>query len=288
MKFKDLDFMKFKPYVRYAYICTRSSALKIYFQPLYAYDHRMFYVTEGKVRIVTEGCGSFDMEQGDCLVLAPGIGYRVLVGEKNVHFAIISFDFDDVSYGEKSRRPDKKEDYQSKAAFSEYTPEAVGKVTLYTGCFELMSFVYEMCKQMSEDYEGKFDCASALMKCIIIKLCNKKENADISQTGDVLAERIKGYVDREFAENISNVSIASHFGYHPYYVGDVFRKATGVTLHDYITHKRRMKAKNLLADTLLSVSETAQLCGFSNPCYFSECFKKYTGISPLEYRKRNI
>ena len=70
------------------------------------------------------------MEQGDCLVLAPGIGYRVLVGEKNVHFAIISFDFDDVSYGEKSRRPDKKEDYQSKAVFSEIPTKNITKIAI--------------------------------------------------------------------------------------------------------------------------------------------------------------
>ena len=203
--YKDIDFAKFKPYVRYAYICTRNMAMKMYFQPLYAYDHRMFYVTEGKMRVVTEENGCYDMEQGDCLILAPGIGYRVIVGEKSVNFAIISFDFDNVSYGKRSRRPDKKELFDKNEIFSDYTPVAVGKVSLYTGCFELLSFVYEMCKQMSEDYEGKFDCASALMNCIIVKLCNKKENSDDSRTGDILAERIKGYVDREFSENISNV-----------------------------------------------------------------------------------
>ena len=285
MTHKDIDYEYFNPFLRYAYICTKSAALKNYLQPLYAYEHRMFFVTEGRICVVTQGQGSFCLEQGDCLILDAGIGYQITFDERDANFAIISFDFDSAGYGKKSRHPDRKESFDEKEIFSVYTPEFVGKTALYIGCFDVQGLIHEMCRLFATDFDGKYDCLSALIKCVIIKLCQIRESSAQNTGHDLLVERIKGYIDKEFSENINNSSVAAHFGYHPYYIGDIFRKATGMTLHEYILYKRIIKAKNLLTGTFLSVNETAQLCGFSNSCYFSECFKKYTGTSPLKYRK---
>ncbi|WP_298484322.1 substrate-binding domain-containing protein [uncultured Maribacter sp.] len=58
----------------------------------------------------------------------------------------------------------------------------------------------------------------------------------------------------------------------------------GVTISDYIQNMRLEKAKNLLQETQLTISEIAYATGFSSPNYFSTSFKNKFGKSPKEYR----
>ncbi len=282
----DVDYKSFSPFVRYAYICTRNAATKSYARPLYAYDHRMFYVTEGSICVITQSYGSCRLETGDCMILAPSEGYRITVDGEDGCFAIVSFDFDGAGYGEKSRHPDEKEVFEESKVFSRYTPEAVGKCRIYRGCFELFDIVCEMCRCASCACEGKYDIASALMKAVIIKLFHTNGEPEAANQGKMLVQRVKGYIDREFCEGITNKSIAAHFGYHPYYLGSLFQEAEGVTLHQYIINKRLEKSKALLVNTRMSVSEVSLLCGFSGAGYFTEQFRKRTGLTPREYRSK--
>lgn len=64
-----------------------------------------------------------------------------------------------------------------------------------------------------------------------------------------------------------------------------FKKETGETPLSYITSVRINKAKSLLSSSDIKIYEIAYLCGYDNPYYFSNTFKKVTGMSPLEFRK---
>ena len=63
-----------------------------------------------------------------------------------------------------------------------------------------------------------------------------------------------------------------------------FRKITGTTPTQYIIALRLEIACELLIETDLSISDISQRCGFSDPFYFSRCFKKRYSISPKGYR----
>lgn len=65
----------------------------------------------------------------------------------------------------------------------------------------------------------------------------------------------------------------------------LFRAEYGVPPLKYVHGLRIDRAKLLLNDTILSVSEIAYRVGFSDPVYFSELFRQITGIPPSEYRK---
>jgi transcriptional regulator GlxA family with amidase domain len=58
----------------------------------------------------------------------------------------------------------------------------------------------------------------------------------------------------------------------------------GVTPAEFIKDARIQKACNMLVESTVSVTEIAFCCGFSNPKYFSRCFKSATNLSPSEYR----
>ena len=63
-----------------------------------------------------------------------------------------------------------------------------------------------------------------------------------------------------------------------------YKKFFSSTPHNDLTEVRLDKAKNLLTNQALSISQTAELCGFSNLSHFSRYFKKHCGCSPKEWR----
>lgn len=68
------------------------------------------------------------------------------------------------------------------------------------------------------------------------------------------------------------------------YFGDLIKKETGKSAHDYITLKLIDVAKEKIFDTNKSVSEIAYELGFKYPQHFSRMFKQHVGVTPLEYR----
>jgi AraC-like DNA-binding protein len=65
------------------------------------------------------------------------------------------------------------------------------------------------------------------------------------------------------------------------------KKMTGTTPNDYLLSLKMNKARTLLLqEKNYTVSEIAWQLGFTNPAYFSKCFKKQFGMTPQEYRRK--
>jgi len=94
--------------------------------------------------------------------------------------------------------------------------------------------------------------------------------------------------------NLDNTDFLLHqeldrIGYHPDHVRRLFRKQTGNSPYSYLLSLRIDKAKQFLEQyPKASVAVIAESCGFRDPNYFSTCFKKKVGCSPVEYRRVNI
>lgn len=67
-----------------------------------------------------------------------------------------------------------------------------------------------------------------------------------------------------------------------------FKKELNITPIDYLNKIRLNKAKQLLLENELTINEIADQCGFKNGYYFSNAFKKNTGIRPTDYRNKYI
>ena len=100
-----------------------------------------------------------------------------------------------------------------------------------------------------------------------------------------LVKEVKKYIDRHAAQPLTNMQIAKRFGYHPYYLGNVFLSEEGITLHKYIMDARVKNAKEKLSFTEKPISVISSEMGFKDSSYFSAFFKKVTGTTPKEYRK---
>lgn len=91
------------------------------------------------------------------------------------------------------------------------------------------------------------------------------------------------YIDQHLYEVCSLSKIAAAVKVHPSYLSYIFRLETGTVLTDYIRDKKINEAKTLLRDGEYSVSEIAEMLGYSSISYFSKVFHRVTNCSPREY-----
>ncbi|MEH2080317.1 MAG: helix-turn-helix transcriptional regulator [Nostoc sp.] len=64
----------------------------------------------------------------------------------------------------------------------------------------------------------------------------------------------------------------------------LFKRATGISPHQYIIKQRVEQAKLLLSKTDLMIANIAQLVGFSSQSHLTQQFKRLTGITPKQIR----
>ena len=105
------------------------------------------------------------------------------------------------------------------------------------------------------------------------------------QKGQSIIEKINKYIREHYKENIGRNEIAAEFYLAPEYLSKMYKKQTGISLKDYICEYRIEQAKILLRKDERLVSDVAEEVGFDNFTYFSTLFKKYTGMTPNQYRK---
>ena len=97
---------------------------------------------------------------------------------------------------------------------------------------------------------------------------------------------IREYIRAHYGDPmLSTKEISEHVSLSASYACTVFKNETGKTLNQYLTEYRMEKAKKYLADPRGTVSDVAEKCGYNDSNYFGKAFKKYTGLSPSEYRE---
>ena len=96
--------------------------------------------------------------------------------------------------------------------------------------------------------------------------------------------RAKEYIQQNQAEDLSLGQVAKAVNTSTFYFCKLFKKVTGLNFTDYVSRVRIEKAKNLLLNPNLRVSEIAYEVGFQSLTHFNWVFKKIIGQSPTEYR----
>jgi AraC-like DNA-binding protein len=83
------------------------------------------------------------------------------------------------------------------------------------------------------------------------------------------------------------VSLACALDFNKTYLCTVFRRETGITISEYFNYHRIRKILIFLQyvgyNKEVTIQELARQCGFMDPSYFNRVFKKYTGMTPIEF-----
>jgi len=96
--------------------------------------------------------------------------------------------------------------------------------------------------------------------------------------------RVYTFVERNLEERISLPALAQAAGLSRMHFAAVFRKATGLRPHDYVTRKRIERAQSLLTTSQESIIEIALSVGFQSQSHFTTVFRRLVGMTPNRWR----
>ncbi|MBQ8321662.1 MAG: AraC family transcriptional regulator [Clostridia bacterium] len=102
----------------------------------------------------------------------------------------------------------------------------------------------------------------------------------------IFSSMIQGYLSEHFSEAITSEDAARELFYTQSYFCRLFRENFGVPFLEYLSMYRISKAKMMLSDGNAKISQVAEQVGFLDHSYFSRCFKRFVGVSPSEYQRR--
>lgn len=106
------------------------------------------------------------------------------------------------------------------------------------------------------------------------------------QQEDPITSFVTNYLEQHYDTEIYLESMAQKLGISSGYLSGYFKEKTGENFIDYLNSVRISKARELLAQTDWMIRDIAYKVGYQNMNSFNRMFKKYTGLTPSEYRKR--
>jgi len=141
---------------------------------------------------------------------------------------------------------------------------------------------------------GSLDDISANMKTVdstaaylhnIVAQCIRWRIASVAENGNGVIRKARDFIDSNYTdEDISLNKVAENVGLTPTYLSALFKKETKQNFTDYVTGLRITRAKELLCCTNKLISEIAYEVGFRDYRYFSQIFKKQTGMTPRQFQ----
>ena len=124
-------------------------------------------------------------------------------------------------------------------------------------------------------------------RTMITGYCNMVRQYNL-KTFSLPIRKVITYINMEPDADLSLKALAVRLGLNPNYLSTLFTKELGVSLTEYINRCRVEHAKHLLLSTELPIKKIAQLCGFTDIHYFTRMFKRFTSLTPKNYREQGI
>lgn len=131
-------------------------------------------------------------------------------------------------------------------------------------------------QEISSVLEWLNDLAQKVIAAELVKI-NKKTHI----------QEIVDYIDKNYCQPMSLKSLSYDFSISQAYLGQIFRKETGMKFNDYLNNKRIEKAKMIFNGENIVINKVALQLGYTDPAYFYKLFKKKTGMSAMEYIQKS-
>ncbi|MGV8096887.1 MAG: helix-turn-helix domain-containing protein [Mangrovibacterium sp.] len=139
------------------------------------------------------------------------------------------------------------------------------------------------------EMEYKREARGALLKLLLIQSNNhctryKNENPQTIETGNRLVRHFKELIEKHYQEYHKVSDYAEMLAVTSDYLNKSVKTLTGKSAKEYILDRILIEAKRVLLFTELTNKELSYSLGFEEPAHFSNFFKRYSGLSPLDFR----
>jgi len=297
MNIRKISISEISPYVRHA--TTIAATKSEFFLPYRViYDYECYFIVEGEVVVQTEGA-EVVLKPGYIHFMRPFNWHKRYVRTPNIKYFNLHFDFTKIaSNGDFSSYEEYVVPIKLHKGYVEENPELKNREI-----FEPIEIVLPLSMKVSEPakfiklfnsivdhYTYPKVSNQLLLKADMLTLLAyvEQENAGVEDfrknyKHNAVAQFTQAIAD-EYNEKLYLSELALQSGMSPAHMRKIFHKVNGVSPREYLINMRIEKAKVLLEEGKLSVSEIGKVVGYQNANYFSRIFKNKTQMSPTEYR----
>lgn len=230
----------------------------------------------------------FQLKSGDYILLFPGISHQLLV-KKGQPCRMISVEFGLKSHKEMPLYVKELSANVIVNGFEQYLKDAPSYVLLRDlGVLRhtLIQLIQEKGqKAVQEDSNFMVDL---LTKQTMVLLGRDYISKAHESEAMKYVKKAVDYLNKHFEEMVEVQEVANYVGVSCAYLQRLFKIYQKITMTDYIIEKRLEKAKILLDNTTISVSDICFLVGFNHRQYFTQQFTMRNGLSPKQYRKSHL
>lgn len=161
---------------------------------------------------------------------------------------------------------------------------------IFAGCMteKLLSLVDGVIESLKRDNEHAY-AATGYSYLFFDELMRIRGNEGLapntSVADDELLEKIKRFVQLNYANSLTVDVVSAHVNYSRSFVSHFFKQHSGISLPQYVNDLRVRRACDLLVSTPMSNEQIAMSVGYTDPLYFIKIFKRSTGLTPRRYRQ---
>lgn len=245
--------------------------------------HKILILLSGNITYCVEG-HSYDLLAGDIVLINAGEVHRPIIKSDLAYERIIIYVSPDFisEYQEKDNDLGLcfRQAYQKQSHVLRLSSSQGGK---------LNSAIRELDKSLNDkDYASELYHRILFFK-FMIQLNRAALHNNIEFIGDSASNEkivaILDYLNEHLTEDISIETISSRFFLSRYYLMHAFKEQTGYTIGGYLSSKRLLLARELIANGT-PLTEVCYACGFKNYSTFSRAYKKSFGEAPRDFRQR--
>lgn len=252
-------------------------------------NYEMVYMKKGFAVFEISG-QPVSLGPNDIVIIKPMQFHKFIVkSESGCEFIVLNFKFGNKINGEYSEIP--LEDFLNFVSSRETGAYITLKVSQKNEIIVLLNRILKE-RESSEPGSEFLNYLLVLELFVLLSRALKMEWENSIKTKSPKLKELIGisinFIHTNFERDISLGDIARFVFLSPSYFTRAFKEETGVSPINYLLKVRIERAKELLADTSLKISDIALSVGFSNQQRFNEMFKKYAHLTPLQYRKKSV
>lgn len=236
--------------------------------------------------------------KGDLFSIPPDYAHRIsLLPDKEVEIILIDFMPFLLDRGLKDlHEMSQFIDFAFIQPFAALNDQLLPKLNLsYAGQLETEALIADMIKELERKQDGHtLLIKSDLIRLLVIagreyaRFVAESPGRQIVSANRSGMERAIAYIDLSYRQELSLNQAAAQAAVSPSYFSSMFKAWKGMSFIEYVTLLRIGEAQRLLKETAGTVEEISLSVGYNHLTHFHRVFKKHTGLTPHEYRKKSL
>lgn len=263
-------------------------------------DFIFYLITDGEMYLEEDGT-EYHLKKGDCFLLEAG---KLHFGTRDTYYHLFYIHF---------RHPDLTKITTDEETWTKQIQERHGAwlTSMESGPFPenniliekqfhleerndfsaIRSMIERMLDRQTIHLENYNILCSCALSEIFIELYRRSVMARLQiiehgAGGSQRVNEVLAYLNSNYKRKLTGAVLEKELSYNFDYLNQLFRKQLGVSIFRMLENIRMEAAKNILQTRAFSVKYTANEVGYTDETYFSKVFKKHTGSSPAEYRRK--